>query len=263
MTEFLKRLSSRRTHNGISKNTFTLIELLVVISIIAILAAILLPALNAAKEKAKTISCTSLMKQLGFSGFGYADSNNGYILAKRAGSETYWTSGGATQWLTGRGSETKSYCMSYLSNSICDGSTASGWFEYGSAKLACPNMALSISSTGIPDPNFSNPDIHGHYKVLRWFGMNVQELCWIGANPDGAAVHLLHKMKGISSKVFHSEGGPAMAPQVNPRYAHGKMSNALFFDGHASTMNRKDLFCGHSTKNNSCTICPMWYPYTQ
>ena len=63
------------------KNTFTLIELLTVIAIIAVLAGMLLPAVNGARAKARATQCTNNLKNIGLAFLSYADDYKGLVPA--------------------------------------------------------------------------------------------------------------------------------------------------------------------------------------
>ncbi len=147
-------------HFHLRRRSFTLIELLVVIAIIALLAGMLLPALNMAREKGKTAKCVGNLKQIGQANNAYADDHHGWLTPYTTSSST---SGPGDYWFGVKESSTWD---------ITDSPLLGPYYGNSPGVMLCPGVQLVKSvTTGESAESLAAIDGSGGYAYnAQWFG---------------------------------------------------------------------------------------------
>ncbi|MBO4649371.1 MAG: prepilin-type N-terminal cleavage/methylation domain-containing protein [Lentisphaeria bacterium] len=196
------------------KGNFTLIELLVVIAIIAILASMLLPALNKARESAQKTKCTGNLKQVMLAGLGYAGDYNEFLYC------------GISDWLTPL-SEKTSYLPKKTPLALCPsmepGKFVDNYQIYGGRlSNATPSRLRKIINIGgknhffLPLKHIKYPSMYMQYGDSRTANTNNQNCAVVvGDSTTSTRFAMNHQGRGNFAFVDGHAGSLAGMDFVN------------------------------------------------
>ena len=210
-------MNKKHSCSRVKYQHFTLIELLVVIAIIAILAAILLPSLQKARQRGMAVTCTSNQKQLGFVLAQYANSFDDWFPCGHGGSGFWW---GIRSWFPNYKIESSG--SPSVSNKNAAGVKIGREQQMLNAPVFyCPQRtANSRATTKIQESTeiyYIPPSWSGHFGGIPKFNR---------AHSPARKFLLLE---------WHYDGGGQAV--TLPRYSsnafiHSKTNNIVHFDGH-------------------------------
>lgn len=216
--------------------TFTLIELLIVVSIIAILAGMLLPALNKAREAAWKISCVNNLKSIGVASQIYtADHNDMVVVSKYNNSDPL-------TWMT-------LLCGSKQLN--CSDLTAQNT-QLPFKVFQCP-AALRIPSNGT---NWTSGWYNWAPISKAGYGLNWRLTRYspkiTGIKYPLSTVPLVFESAALVPDVGYNS--PATADQQLRLRRHNRSSNVLFLDGHVENFPVAVFFSSLRSNKIHCVI---------